>query len=65
MPRIIQLTPDGGGRYIAVDRDGISGGARRHARRTAARSTSSGSRCRRSSRGTTDELADASAMRSR
>ena len=22
MPRIIQLTPDGGGRYIAVDRDG-------------------------------------------
>jgi len=22
MPRIIQVTPDGGGRYIAVDRDG-------------------------------------------
>lgn len=22
MPRIIQLAPDGGGRYIAVDRDG-------------------------------------------
>ena len=22
MPRIIQLSPDGGGRYIAVDRDG-------------------------------------------
>ena len=22
MPRIIQITPDGGGRYIAVDRDG-------------------------------------------
>jgi len=22
MPRIIQVSPDGGGRYIAVDRDG-------------------------------------------
>ena len=29
MPRIIQLAPDGGVRYIAVDRDGISGGATR------------------------------------
>ena len=55
MPRIIQLTPDGGGRYIAVDREGTSGGARRNARRAAARSTSRGSRYPRSSRGTTHD----------
>ena len=54
MPRIIQLAPDGGGRYIAVDRTGTSGEAKRSARRTAARSTSSGRRCPRSSRGTTE-----------
>jgi hypothetical protein len=55
MPRIIQLTPDGGGRYIAVDRDGDLCGVRRSASRTAARSTFSGSRCPPSSRGTTDD----------
>jgi hypothetical protein len=55
MPRITQLAPDGSGRYIASIGMGSSGAARRSARRRAARSTSSESRCPRSSRGTTDE----------
>jgi hypothetical protein len=54
MPRIVQLAPDGGGRYLAVDWDGELWRARRCVRRTAARNASGGSRSPRSSRGTTE-----------
>jgi hypothetical protein len=50
MPRLLQVSPDGGGRYIAVDWDGQlwRGETKRP------KEGGSGRRCPRSSRGTTE-----------
>ena len=63
MPRIIQLTPDGGGRYIAVDRDGDLWRGETKRQKDGGEEYILWSRCPRSSRGIADRRADVSAMR--